>query len=259
MKIYLDFIFLINFAFDFLLLLTVNLILKRRAKWWRIIISSFVASFSIFLLFLNLSSFSLFIFKVLVSIIMIIITFGSKYFLKNIVYLYFTSILLGGFLYFVNLQFSYRTEGLLFFHNEFSINIILLIVLSPIIFYWYYRQSRYFQDTLSNIYTVDIYFSDNMRSFKAYLDTGNKLYDPYKHREVLLLYDLDLYKKLEKFIMIPFETLSSTGFLKGILVSKVVVDGKYTFHNVLIGVSKNTFHLDDAEVILHSNFKKYLD
>lgn len=258
MKIYLDVIFFINFTFDFLLLLTVNLIFKRKVKWYRIILASLIGTLSTFLVFFKMTSFTLFLLKLTISIIMTLIAFGYKYFLKNIIYLYFLSILLGGFLYFINIQFSYKTEGLLFFHNGFSINIILLIILSPIIFYWYYRQSRYFKETLSNIYKIDIYFDGKTSTYQAYLDTGNKLYDPYKHREVILLHDESLYKELEKFIIIPFETLSSTGFLKGIVVSKIVIDDIYTFDKVLIGVSKNPFHLDEAEVILHSNFKNNL-
>lgn len=37
MKVYLDLVFFLNFAFDFLLLLTVSLILKRHASYRRLL------------------------------------------------------------------------------------------------------------------------------------------------------------------------------------------------------------------------------
>ena len=62
MIIYLDLIFFINFAYDFLLLLTVAMTLKRKVKIIRIIIASLIGAFSIFLLFLNINEIIAFIF-----------------------------------------------------------------------------------------------------------------------------------------------------------------------------------------------------
>lgn len=258
MKIYLDVILLINFGFDFLLLLIVNLILKQRVRLYRVFLGSLLGSLSIFFLFIKLQSFTLFLLKVIVSILMVLITFGKKQFWKNMLYLYFTSILLGGFLYFINLQLSYKNEGLIFFYNGFSLNLILLFILSPIILYCYYKQSRYFQNTLSNIHTVDLYYQGKIFSYSAYLDTGNQLYDPYKHREVSLLYAPELYNSCEKFILIPFHTLAAVGFVKGIVVDKIIVDHKYVFENILIGLSREAFSLENADIILHGNFKSKL-
>lgn len=258
MKIYLDVILLINLGFDFLLLLIVNLILKERARLYRVFLGSLLGSLSVFFLFIPPNSFTLFLLKVFTSVGMIWITFGKKRFWKNMLYLYFTSILLGGFLYFINLQVSYKNEGLLFFYNGFSLNLILLFLLSPIILYCYYKQSRYFKETLSNVHTVDLYYQGKTFSYTGYLDTGNKLFDPYKHREVTLLYEPNMYNLCEKFIMIPFKTLASHSFVKGIIVEKMIVDGKYVFEDVLIGLARESFSLDHAEIILHGNFKNKL-
>ena len=102
LKLYLDVIMIINFFFDFLLLLGVSLLLKRRTKLNRIILSSFFGGLSIIFLFLKINSIELFIFKILISIIMILIAFGYKnikYTLINLLYLYIISIFLGGGLY----------------------------------------------------------------------------------------------------------------------------------------------------------------
>ncbi len=143
MTLYLDLIFFLNFSFDFLLLLSVSVLLRRNAKIRRIILGAIIGSISIFVLFIKLNSIQLFIIKFVISIIMILISFGYKnikYTLKNLLYLYTSSIMLGGFLYYLNVEFSYKQEGLIFYHSGLSINYIFLVILSPIIIYTYVRQ-----------------------------------------------------------------------------------------------------------------------
>ena len=86
---------------------------------------------------------------------MVIVTFGYrdiKYMFKNMFYLYTSSIILGGFLYFLNLQFAYKNTGLVFFYNGLSVNFIVLIITSPIIIFAYIRQAL----ELKNNYEVKL-------------------------------------------------------------------------------------------------------
>ena len=73
MKIYLDYVFFINFIFDFILLFTTKIILKRNVKITRIILGSFVGTFSIVILFISMPSFIFFLsnFKSFVIILII--------------------------------------------------------------------------------------------------------------------------------------------------------------------------------------------
>ena len=101
MKIYLDLIMILNFVFDFLLLLSVSIILRRNVSINKLILGAFIGGISILFLFIKINSFELFIFKILISILMILISFGYKdirYFGKNILFFYMTIIVLGGFL-----------------------------------------------------------------------------------------------------------------------------------------------------------------
>ena len=59
MVIYLDLVFIINFIFDFLLLLTINIALKRYKKIRRLILGSLFGSLSLITLVLPISSFYL--------------------------------------------------------------------------------------------------------------------------------------------------------------------------------------------------------
>ena len=253
MKIYLDLVFLLNFSFDFLLLLSVSLILKRNIKILKILLGSLVGGISIFFLFLNINSMLLFIFKFLVSILMTLITFkfkNIKYTLKNIEYLYINSILLGGFLYFLNNTFSYKHEGIIFYFDGLSINFIFLIILSPIIIYIYIKQIKELKCNYSMYYKVDLYY-DKVYKLNAYLDTGNKLIDPITKKPVIIIEE-NIIKKINKYRLIPYTTISGNDFMKCIKIKKLDIKDIGVFKNVIVGLSKN-LNMEGIDCILNQS------
>lgn len=257
MKIYLDLVFFINFIFDLLILLTVKIILKRNIKFYRIIIGSLVGGLSIFLLFLNLNTFTLFILKLIISVFMIITTFGIKdkeYFIKNFLYLYLVSIILGGFLYFINIQFSYDNIGLIFINNKFSINLVVLIIISPIILYLYIKQLKELKITNNYTYTVSFIYNRKKYTYSAYLDTGNKLTDPYTNKPVIILYDQNI--NIKNPIYIPYNTIDNTGLLKAFKINKIIIDNKEIKRKVIIALSNKKFKMNGIDMLLN---KEYLE
>mgnify|MGYP001206776659 CR=1 FL=1 len=128
MKIYLDLVLVLNFIFDLIILITVSYVLKRNVKSINFILGGLLGSLTTLFLFIDINSIELFFFKLVISILMTIITFSYRnirYTLKNLSYLYIVSIILGGFLYFLNITFSYKHDGLIFYNNGLSINFIL--------------------------------------------------------------------------------------------------------------------------------------
>ncbi len=254
MRLYLDLIFFLNTAFDFLLLITVSYLLHRNVKFIRLILGSLFGGLTIFFLFINLNSFELFIYKFLVSIIMILITFSYKnlrYTLKNIFYLYLTSIVLGGFLYFLNTQFSYKQVGLVFYYKGLSINFIFLIVFSPIILYLYVKQIKWLKENRNYYHTLKIHFDDLVITGTCFLDTGNNVVDPYLNRSVIILdkrkfiYDLNRFKM----ILVPITTANRSSMIKCLVPSKVEVDDKEA-KNVLIGLLDEEIKIDGVDAII---------
>ncbi len=238
MKIYLDFVFFLNFFFDFLLLYGVSKILKRKAKLKRILMGSLFGALSIFLLFFNINSFTLFIIKIIISIFMVLITFSyhnKNYFFKNIFYLYIISIFLGGGLYFLNNEFSYKTTGIVFFHNGFSINIILIMIFTPILVISFIRDHK-IREKYKNVYDVEIYYKNKVYNMSGFLDTGNNLKDPYKKRGIIILCNKKITPPLEEIVYVPFKTIKDVGVLKCFKTDKVIIDNK-TFKNLLVGIS----------------------
>ena len=159
MKVYVDLIILLNFYLDFLLLMTTSITLKRNVTIKRVILGTLVGSISIIFLFWSINNIMLFIFKIIIAISMNIITFkykDLKYTLNNLGYFYMISIILGGFLYYLNLEFSYTHIGMIFINKGISVNAIFLIIISPLILYIYYRQAKKFKTNFNLIYEINI-------------------------------------------------------------------------------------------------------
>ena len=249
MKIYLDLVFLLNFFFDFLLLYGTSKILKEMVPIKRLVLGSVVASLSVFLLFIKLNSVSLFLIKVIISIGIILTTFGKKNFIKNISYFYLLSIVLGGSLYLLNISFTYRNQGILF------INFILLIIVSPIIIFCYVKEHILYKNTYGNIYEVLIIKNNKKYKLMGLLDTGNRLKDPYKGRSVILVNN-DILMEGD-IVYVPYKALNTTGVIKCYKVDKVIVEEK-EFSNCLVGISKDKIAIDGVECILPNIFKEEL-
>lgn len=253
MKIYLDLLMILNFFIDFLLLLTVSIILKRNVSITRIIIGAFFGGISILFLFFNINSLLLFFFKIIISIVMILISFkyiNFKYTLMNFIYLYMVSIILGGFLYFVNDQFSYKKIGLVFVNNGFSINLLLILILTPIILYLYIKQTRNFKYNYLNYYNIQIIKNNINYPYVAYLDTGNNLIDNLTKKIVILIDKRKLLFDIKEFRLIPYMGVGGSNLIKTIKIDKLIFNNK-EYKNVLLGIMEN-ISLDGVDVILNN-------
>ncbi len=256
MKIYLDFVFLLNFIIDFFLLYGTKRILKENTSMKRILLGSIIAALSIFFLFLPLNSFLLFLYKFLLSILLILITFGKKNFGKNLLYFYLLSIILGGTLYLFDLGSTYHNQGIVLIHNKFSLNILVILVGSPIILYLYIKEHLRYKNIESNKYLVEIYFNKRKYQLEGMIDTGNHLKDPYKKRPILLI-DKKLRIEKSKCIYVPYKALNTNGVIPCFVPEKVMI-GEKTFTDCLIGMSKDKFALEGIECILPNKWKEEL-
>lgn len=256
MKLYLDLIFLINIWFDFLLLLTVAILLKRKILLKRIILGSLIGGLTIFILFIKISNSILFILKIFISILMIISTFSFKnikYTLTNLGYFYLSSIVLGGGLYLISDTLSYNHNNLIFYYNGFKFNYLILIIISPIIISIYLKLSKSLKNHYNNYHQVDIMYKGTIYHLTGFLDTGNHLVDCYKKRKIILVH-LTLNYSLEEIIYTPYNTLNNNSILKCLKIDKLYVDKK-EFKNYLIGLSNEDFKIDGINCILHSSMK----
>lgn len=252
MKIYLDLVMILNFVIDFIILLSVSIILKRNVKITRIMLGAFIGGLSILFLFFNINSIILFLFKIIISILMIIITFGFrniKYTLVNLLYLYMSSIILGGFLYLLNLEFSYKHIGIIFFNNGLSVNFIFLLIFSPIILYIYIKQTKNLRYNYSNYYNIEIYLNNKKYKYTAYFDSGNVLIDTITKKPVILIDKRKILFNIKEFRLIPYMGVGGSSMIKVIKIDKLLFNEK-EYNNILLGII-DKIGLDGVDVILN--------
>lgn len=256
MVIYIDLLFVINFIFDFFLLLTVNITLKRYVRIYRLILSALFGSISLISLLIPINSILLSLLKIGMGIMMSFIAFGYKnirYTCYNILYLFMTSIILGGFLYFLKIKFSYENKGLVFYYQGLSIPYIFLILISPFILFVFIKSIKVLKEIKNYYYKVRIIFEDNLEIITTgFLDTGNKLKDPVTNKPIILLNKKLLKGKINirSPMYIPYNSLNHHSLLECVKPTKIIVN-KIEIKNYLIGLSETSFKLNGIECLLN--------
>lgn len=254
MKIYIDLILILNLGFDFILLFAVSKILKRKTDLNKLLISSFIGSLTTLTLFIKITSLNLFIIKIVASIIMTITAFqykNIKYTLKNIIFLYIVSIVLGGSLYLLNLDLSYKNNGIIFYHNGLSINFIILLISVPIIIIIYVKEMYSIRNNYAFYHTITIYYKDYKQTYTGFLDTGNTLIDPYKKRPVILINDKTPFGYDYNKIYIPANTVIGNNIIECIKPAKIEIDKKEIKQEILVGYMKHKIRIDGIDCILN--------
>ena len=242
MKIYIDLFFMFNLIIDVIIIMGTSILLKRKTSIIRIIIASTIGSIASLFLFTNIDK--IFI-EIISIIIMSLISFGYRsliYTIRNILYIYLLSTLLGGLLYLFNIKID----------NSFLYYGVVIIISTEVTIL-YVKELKKIKNNYNNYYNVSIYFDEDILSLVGFVDTGNNLYDPYKHRPIILVNKK--YEKGDKYILVPYHTLSGDGLLKCIKPKYICINNQI-INNVLIGFSDNINLIDGVDVILHKKVMK---
>ena len=245
MKMYIDLFFIFNVIMDYIIIMSTSILLKRRTSYIRMILSSLIGGISSLVLFTSLNKI---VIEIVSIVIMVLISFGYKdirYLIKNILYMYILSTLLGGIIYLFNIKVS----------NSMFLTYLIIIVISIEVMILYIKENKKMRSIYNNYYKVDIYFKDREKlSLIGFVDTGNNLYDPYKKRPVIIV--PDKYIKEDKYILVPYHTINGNGLLKCIKPDIIFIDGIGYKGNVLIGFSDSFNFGDGVDVILHKDIMK---
>lgn len=248
MTVYIDLVCIINFIYDFLILLTVSFTLKRNRKIYYYILSSLIGVLSIFLLFLKINNIILFLLKILISVIMVIVAFGYKsikYTISNIIYFYITSIILAGFLYLIKGNSS-----------NFNLNYIVLLIIGPIILFIYYKSNKKLKNTYSDYYKIKIVFDNIEYNLVSFYDNGNNLKDPISRKSIIIVENSRLEKiyNIRSPVYVPVITVKGTHLMKCFKPSYIILNDK-KIYNYLIGESSIKFS-DGVECLLNKSLKE---
>ena len=243
MTIYIDLLFILNFIYDFLLLMTVSVTLKRNTKIKRILIGSFFGALSTFVILLPINKYILFLLKIIMGIFMLLITFkykNLKYFIDNTIYLYMCSVILAGFLYFLKIEF-----------NNFSYLISLTI--APIILYLYIKNIKELKQVVNYYKKVIINFkNNNSLELTGFIDSGNKLKDPITNKYIILINKKKIkgIYNIRSPMYVPIKVVNNNGLLECIGIKNIIIDNK-VYTNYLLGLSDTIFNDFDCLLNYH--------
>lgn len=236
MKFYIDLFLLLNFFIDFLLLISISYILKRKICINKLLISAFIGSLSSCLLFVNIDSYLLVLAKVTTNVLMQIIAFNFndlKYLIKNVVYFYIISILLCGSVYLLKVN-SY----------------LLLIIYIPIILIIFIYELGTLKNKYNNYYRIKIYLKDKTFQTIAFLDTGNMLTDPYTNKPIMLVENNSFFNDYA-YLLVPYNTIDNHSLIRCIKPTKIEINGILIKKKVLIGLLNKKINIDGVGCILN--------
>lgn len=245
--IYIDLLVIEDLIYNYVILMGVGLLLNRKTKFKKIFLSSVIGIIPLVFLFFDIDILLRFIIIFLFSVLMVIIAFSYidiVYLIKNVFYMYMISIFLAGSINLININ--------IFPMIDCSIlNIVFLLLIAPVLTYIYIKSITNFKENYSNYYHVDIYFNElECVSVVGFLDTGNKLTDPYKRRPIILVNRKLINVKDKLTLLVPYNTLNNHDLLECIVPLKIDVSGYGVRTNVLIGLMDEV-NIDGVDCILN--------
>lgn len=244
---YVELIVIEDLVFNYIILLGVSILLNRITKIKKIFLSSVIGTINIIFLFLKLTPSLLFILSIIFSIIMSLISFKYKdiiYTIKNIIYMYLISIFIAGGINLLNIYLLYKV-------NSDYLYIILLLILSPIITFIYIKSIKNITVNHSKYYKLNIYLHNEEKIIvSAFLDTGNKLIDPYSRKPIILLKKALIKEKDQRKLLVPYNTVNNHSLLECIIPDKINIEGVGDKKKLLIGLIEET-NIEGIDCILN--------
>ncbi|MBS4207703.1 sigma-E processing peptidase SpoIIGA [Bacillus sp. FJAT-50079] len=214
MVVYLDFLWLLNFLIDSLLLWMTAIFLKRSIRPVRVLLGGLLGSMLILLTITPWASLAAHpLMKIGISVGMVFVAFGYKrfsYYVNGLLTLYFATFLMGGILlgthYFIAFDFELQS-GLLIQHQlGYGDPISWMFVMVGFPVAWHFSQRRVKGITISAIKydvlaNVSVVINEIELQLVGLIDSGNQLYDPISKMPVMVIQASAVADKLPEEIM----------------------------------------------------------
>ncbi|WP_178668745.1 sigma-E processing peptidase SpoIIGA [uncultured Eubacterium sp.] len=227
--VYVDILIIVNFFVNLLLLQITCLISKRSPKLYRIIISSCIGSLYSLVIFAdNLNAVLCELSKLLASAVMVLIAFGFRrvlVFVKQLLIFYFSSVILLGVVMLVCFIFKLRfvavNNSVMYFDVSSATLItcgVLAYIVSSIIIRLYNRSL-----SKNELYILKIENGECNVTLSAFLDTGNRLREPFSNSPVIIVNSSKISAGDKQIRIVPVTTVAGTSFLQAFKPDKIIL------------------------------------
>lgn len=227
-NLYADVIFINNFAMDFFLLVTLRRIMKLEKRKWGIFTASVLGA--AYALAVTIFPFSIAFFQfvstyVLASCGMVWLAFRIKRgreLLKVVAGLYLTVAIMGGLFSLLRVQggIAWYAEQLFFRGGLGKIPFFVYVLAAGGCFFmacFLWETVKTAECTNGHLYSVILYYKGKSQNMTAFMDTGNRLTEPFSHSPVSIISADscgELFHTVSQIIYIPY---SSVGKKAGVL------------------------------------------
>lgn len=194
-SVYIDVLIFQNIAMNFFLLYLLSRLTNNTSKIWKLFLAAFIGSLYVFVILIpSLHIFYSFIFKVLVSLIMLFIAFtpkSIKKFIKLTCIFYTETFLLGGGIigFFYLIYGDINTLDSAFLLSKISSKFIIIGSIFTTLFVkiGFDVFESYFKEKDITV-ELEIYINGKSCTIKGFIDTGNYLKDPLNGSKVIVSY-----------------------------------------------------------------------
>lgn len=256
MTIYVDVLFVLNFFITYLLLMLTKSLIKTMAKTYRMLLGAFIGGlYSLIIFAPSLGVFSTVFGKLLVSFIIVPAAFGFKrltVFLKTIVCFYFSNLIFLGVI--LAIWLTAKPGGILINNDTvyFDIPAVALLMLALAAYVISILIIKLYNYTISKkeIYSLTIIKGESEQHLFAFLDSGNKLTEPFSNYPVIIVDESKVNFKTER--LIPYNTVGGEGVLKAFKPDRVIIsNGKKSFESNQVYVAVSKVESKDFSAILN--------
>ncbi|MCX8045303.1 sigma-E processing peptidase SpoIIGA [Anoxybacillus gonensis] len=194
--IYADVVWLLNFCFDAMLLWLAAIMLKRRVRLWRLMLSALFGSLLVLLVFTPFAYMtSHFVTKLVISFVIVWICFGFhrfRFFIENVLAFYFATFMLGGgmvaFHFLLQSEMTPYSSGWL--THSTSISWLFVIIMFPILWLLSKVQMGTIREKklrFEHVIPVRVTCFGQTVSLQGLVDSGNQLRDPLTNTPVMIV------------------------------------------------------------------------
>lgn len=208
MTIYLDIILLENIILNYIILVSTAIISKSQIITNRIFISSVIGGIFAILNYIFENKFIInIVFKILISILMILVAFNDfeiRKIFKQLIFFYLTSFTFGGIAFM--LLFFIKPQNVIMNGNYFvgTYPLKVTILAGGVGFIIITIVAQYIKNKItekSMIFDLEIFFEGKVKKIKSMLDTGNLLKEPITNADVIIVEKESLLEIVSKDIL----------------------------------------------------------
>lgn len=213
------------------------------------------ALYSLVIFVPSLSAFTTILGRFMVSLIIVISTFGFKRmsaFVKNVLCFYFSNLIFFGVI--LAIWLTLKPRGV-FINNDavyFNISAKILLLLALISYVLSSLVVKLYNHTISKkeIYSLTIIKDDKKTHLYAFLDSGNRLVEPFSSYPVIIVDSSKINFEAER--VIPYSTVGGEGFLNAFKPDCVIIsNGKSTLECKDVYVASSNIESKEFSAILN--------